>query len=265
MVLDKRAAADDDDHALCVLGEVHGGLAGRVRSPYDVNNLAFARQSFAGAAAVIDTGSLQTIDSGSFEPPPLHSRRDHQGVAGELVSVGQFNEAIGAFGSHADGLLRRQNFYTKTLRLHHRAPGQIGSTEPHGESKIVLDARAHASLTAGGFALNHHRVQALGRSINGSSQAGRASTHDGQVIKVGLGACPQTNPLGYVGWDTFQKLGAVREKYDRKTSGVGPQNFQETLGFRVIGGKLDVNPLIGNSVARQEISQLVGPGRPARP
>jgi hypothetical protein len=69
------------------------------------------------------------------------------------------------------------------------------AAEPGRTAKIVLDSRAHTSLTAGSFSLNHHRVQALGRSINGSGEAGWPSAYNCQVIEAGLGPSPQTNLL----------------------------------------------------------------------
>src|ERR1700675_1869618 len=104
-------------------------------------------------------------------------------MAGDLAPVRQFDYPVGPFGSDANGLLRREYLHSKTLGLHHSAPGQIPTTESHRKSKIILDARAHACLTAGSFLLYHYRMQALRRPIDGCRQASRTSAHDRQVVE----------------------------------------------------------------------------------
>ena len=233
----ERAAAHHDHHALRILREVHRRLARRICAAHDVNDFALAGQRFRGAAAVVNARALQPVDSRSLQPPPLHARRDHQRVAGDLVSVRQFDDAIRTFDSNADGFLRRQNLHSKALRLHHGAPRQIAAAEPRGKSEIVFDARTHSRLAARRFALDHHGVQALGRAIHSSGQARRASADNRQIVEVRLRARAQTQlfcatSAGYAsrsfvpsGKSTTGRLGRFRA-----------QSFQKPLGFRIVGG-----------------------------
>ena len=107
-------------------------------------------------------------------------------------------------------------------------------------------------------------MQAFRRAIDGSSQASRPSADDRQIVKIGLRASPQPNFLRDFRRHALQKLRPVREEHDRKAGGLRPQSLQKALGFRIVGGKLHVDPLIGNVVARQKIAQLIRPRRPAR-
>src|SRR5208337_3072512 len=68
----ERSAADEHDDAVRISGEIHGGLTGRVRATDDVDNFTLAGQCLGGATAVVDAGTLQSIDSGSVVAAPLH-------------------------------------------------------------------------------------------------------------------------------------------------------------------------------------------------
>src|SRR5713226_3869730 len=208
----ERVPADKNHDAFCVPGKIHSGLAGRIRAAYDVNDLALAGQCLGGAAAVVDSRALQLVNPRSFQPSPLYSARDHQGVAGDLIAVGQFNDAVRTLSSDANRLLRRQDFHSKTPRLHHGTTGEVSSTESGGKSKIVLDSRTHSRLTARSFALDHYRVQTLGSTVNSSRQTCRTSAHNCQVVKTGFGAGPQAHFLRHFSRYAVEQFRAIREE-----------------------------------------------------
>ena len=99
----------------------------------------------------------------------------------------------------ADGFLRRQNLHAEALRLHHRAPRKIAAAEARRKTEIIFDARTHSRLAAGRLPLDHHRVQAFRRSVNGGGQACRPSTDNRQIIEAGLRAGSQPHLLRNVG------------------------------------------------------------------
>src|ERR1700722_9251243 len=185
----ERISAHQHNDALGVAGEIHSCLTGGVCATDHINNLALAGQRFRSASTVIDSGALQPFDSRSFEFAPLHSAGDHQRVTGDFGIIGQLDEAIRSLGAHSDCFLRRQNFHAKSLRLYHGAPGQIVAAESRWESEIILDARTHARLSAGRFALNHHRMQALGSAIDSRCPTRRTTPDHGQIVKISLRAC----------------------------------------------------------------------------
>ena len=174
----ERFAAHKNNYALRVSGKVHGGLTGRVRAADHINDFTFAGERLGGATAIINSRTLQPVDTGSGEATPLDAGRDHQRVTRNLISIRQLNDSVRAFGTDADRFLR-QDLDPETLRLHDGAPGKIGAAETGRKSQIVFDAGTHPRLTAGRFALNHYGVQAFGSSVNGSGETSGASTHDG--------------------------------------------------------------------------------------
>ena len=265
MVLASDVAAHQDDHALGVLRKVHRGLPGRIRAAHHVHDLALAGQRLRRAAAVVNAGALQAVDSRSFQSPPLHARRDHQRVAGNLAAVRQLDNPVRPFDAHADRLLRRQDFHPETLRLHHRAARQVVAAETVRESQVVFDARTHSRLPARRFALDHHRVQSFRRAINGGRQSGRPSTHDRQIVEVGLRPRPQPDPSARPPPARCPAAWSRRET-------APPADWQRlrpsASSSRLVSGSLaesfDVNPLVRDMIARQEIPQLVGARRPPR-
>ena len=93
----QRVSAHQHDDALRILGKVHRRLAGGIRAAHHVDDFALAGERFGRAAAVVDARALQAVDSRRFQPPPLHSGRNHQRVAGNLVAIGQFDDPVGPF------------------------------------------------------------------------------------------------------------------------------------------------------------------------
>src|SRR5580704_7699877 len=159
-------------------GKVHRGLAGGICTANDVDNFALTRERLRGATAVVDPGALQLVDSRSFQAPPLHTGCEQQCMTRDLASIGQLDDSIGTFGTDAHGFLRCQDLDSKTLSLHDSASRKVTSAQPAWKSQIVFNARAHSCLSAGSFALDHHRLQAFRGPINSRSQAGGASSND---------------------------------------------------------------------------------------
>jgi len=84
------------------------------------------------------------------------------------VAVGQLNDAVRTFRPDADGFLRREDFYSKALGLHHRTPRQIAAAKAIREPKIVLNARGRTRLAAWRFRLNNQGFQPLAGTVNRS-------------------------------------------------------------------------------------------------
>src|SRR5215813_5905579 len=185
-------------------------------------------------------------------------------MARDFAPVCQLDNSVRAFGSYANCLLRRQDFYSEALGLYDRAPSQIAAAKPSWKAKVVLDSGAHACLAAGSFPLDHHRMQALGSSINSSSQSGRTPANDRQIVETGLRSRSQPNLLRHVSGYTLEKSSTIWENDDWKIGRLRTERFQQTLCLGIIGRKLDINPLIWNVIACQKIPQLIRSRRPAR-
>ena len=229
-----------------------------------VDDFTLAGQCFGSAATVVNSRALQAIDSGRRKSPPLHARRDHQRVAGNFVSIRQFNYAIRTFRANAHRFLRRQDFHAEPLRLDHRAAREIAAAQSHRESQIIFDARTHSGLAAGSFALNHYGVQALGGTIHGCRESRRAAADNRQIVEIRLGPRLQTNALRDVRRNALEQFGPIRKKHDRQARSLRTKYLEQTFRFWIVGRGFDIDPLIGNAIARQKIAKFVGLRRPAR-
>src|SRR5580704_2445275 len=225
----ERIASHKNDDPIRVSRKIHGGLTCRIRASHYVDGFALARERFGGTAAIVDACPLQSIDSRSFESPPLYTGRDQQRVAGDLVPIRQLNNPVGAFSAGAGRFQRRQNLHSKTHRLGDCAPSQVVPTEPGGKSQIILDARTHSCLASRRFALDHHRMQTFRSSVNRGRQARGTAADNREIVEVGLRACAQPNLLGDICWHALQKFCPVGKKYDGKIGGLRSQSLHQTL------------------------------------
>src|SRR5581483_1183071 len=179
----QRTAAHQHHYALCVRGAMHRCLAGGVGAADDIDIFTFARGGFGGAAAVVDARALQAVYAGNIETPPLNPGGDQQAVAADLAAVAETNIAVRTVGAHSGCLKRAENLYAKAAGLGDGAASQIRTAETRRESKIIFDARTQACLASRSLALDHHRAQTLGSTINSSGQSGRPSSNNRKIIE----------------------------------------------------------------------------------
>src|SRR5579863_644112 len=66
--------AHENNHPVSVLGKIHRSLTGGVRTADHVNDLTLARESFGRSTAVVNSSTLQSIDTRGIEAAPLDSR-----------------------------------------------------------------------------------------------------------------------------------------------------------------------------------------------
>src|ERR1700730_17573222 len=100
----------------------------RVRAAHHINDLALVGQRLHRATAIINSSTLQSVHPRRLQAAPLHSARNHERVAGDLVPIRQFNDSVGTFGSDAHSFLGSQDFYSETTSLNHSPPRQIAAT-----------------------------------------------------------------------------------------------------------------------------------------
>src|SRR6266487_1111483 len=172
---------------------MHRGLSGGIRASNGIDCFASTGYSFGGSTAVIDTRSLQAFDPGHVQGPPLHAHRKQERVAGNLETVGKFQETVGTFRSDAHSLLGSEDFHTESACLGHGAAGEIASAESGRKTEIVLDPGAEPCLAARCFAFDHHRAQALAGAVNSRSESSRAASDNGEVIEAGFRVSAQAD------------------------------------------------------------------------
>src|SRR5215472_7461855 len=89
--------AHQDHYLVGKLRKIDSRLARGVRSADYIDNFSPAGEGFGRAASVINARALELVDTRSIESPPLHSGRDQQRMTGNLASVSELDDPIGAF------------------------------------------------------------------------------------------------------------------------------------------------------------------------
>ena len=125
--------------------------------------------------------------------------------------------------------LRSDNLHAEALRLHHRAARQVAAAQTGRKAEIVFDARAQAGLSAGSFAIDHHRLQPFGRAIHRSRQTARAAADDGEVVELGVGARLQADLLGQLRRARLKHARAIGKQGQRQLGGIVADGSDELL------------------------------------
>ena len=132
---------------------------------------------------------------------------------------------------------------------------------PVGEAEVVLDPRALARLAAGRRALDEHRAQALGRAVDRRRQPGRAAADDRRGrrsrARPGWGGRAGSASSSGVG---ASSTAAVAQEHGREPVARDPREVEQLLRVLVA---LDLEPLVGDAVAGEEVAHLVGGAREA--
>src|SRR5215211_8495051 len=181
-----------------MVGEEHGGLAGRVRAPDHVNVLVLARERLCLGRTVVDTAAREAFDARCDQLPVGDAGRDDQGVARDLCTVGERHDTVGVLHAHRADLLGRQYLHLEPPRLVHRPPRQITAGKPCRKAEVVLDAAARSRLPAWRFALYEDRLQALRSSVDRGREAGWPSADYHKVVGPLPGMGLQPDLLGYL-------------------------------------------------------------------
>ena len=183
--------------------------------------------------------------------------RDDQRVGADLRAIGHAH-ADGSFaGSQLADLVSKQEIGAEALGLGGRAAGQILAGEAGREAEVVLDAGAHAGLTAGGMALDDGSAQPFRCAVDGRGQAGWSTADDDQVVDRDIERAAQAGLLGDGLERRVLEDRAVAEEQDRELARARAGQVEQLLGGGV--GR-DVEPLERDLVAGEEIAHVVGFG-----
>ena len=181
-------------------------------------------------------------------------------MAADLGAVGELDDLVVVLHAHAGDGLRPEQLGAEALGLGQGAAGELRAAEAVGKAQVVFDGRALAGLAAGRAALDHQRAQPFGRAINGRAQAGGAGAHDDEIVEGRAGAGAQPDFFGQLGGGGLEQVAAVGHQDDGQVGDGALKLFEQHAGL--IAG-LDVEPVIRDLIAGQEIFQVVGLGRPA--
>src|SRR5262249_19225979 len=159
-----------------------------------------------------------------------------------FLAVGELDELGAAFDAQAADLLRGKNFHAETASLCDGASSEIGAAKAGRKAEIIFDARAHAGLTAGSFALDHDRGKSFGRSVNGSREPRGSSAYDEEIIERCSCVGTQTEFCGKVGLRRIGKRGAVLKNGRGQRERFALGDFESLTHFFVAFSRFHIEP-----------------------
>ena len=106
------------------------------------------------------------------------------------MAINQTHDMLVTLACHAGRGLGEHHMRAEHPGLLTRPARELMPADAMGEAWIVPDHRAAARLAARDRFLQHDRLEAFGRGVDGSGQAGRPSPDDGDIAfaDVYLGA-----------------------------------------------------------------------------
>ena len=256
----ERRAAHEHDHLARAGGEEDRGLAGGVRAADDDHGLVRAGLGLDERGAVVDPLALQLGDPGRVEPPVGDAGGDQHAVAGELAAAGERDDALRSARLELVDLLDRQQLGAEAARLVVRAAGEVGAGEAVREAEVVLDPRALAGLAAGRLALHEHGAQPLGRAVHRRREPGRAAADDDQVVEVELGLGRDAEPRRELERRRRLEHRAVAQEHRGQPVRADAGDVEQPAR---LGVAVEVEPLVGDPVAGEQVARLVRGGREA--
>ena len=211
----------------------------------------------AARPAVVDAAPGQLVDAGRLEAPVLDAGGDDHAVRLDLASVGEHDGTGRAPLVDADDLAHGHHLGAEAPRLGRRPAGEIGAREADREAEVVLDPRALPGLPARGLRARPAPCAAPPRRRRPLRRAPPARRRRPPGRRRGPPArVVDADPLGHLAplaarWSSP----SVREHDDRQRR--GPRRRPPRAAARAFGLVCDVEPAVGDVVAREEVAQRV--------
>ena len=182
-------------------------------------------------------------------------------MAGELAAARERDDALRSARLELVDLLDRQQLGAEAARLVVRAAREVGAGEAVREAEVVLDPRALAGLAAGRLALHEHGAQPLGRAVHRRREPGRPAADDdrGRRSRARPGSRCRAASASSSGVGASSTAPSRRNiAGSRSAADAGDVEQPARLGVAV-----EVEPLVGDPVAGEQVARLVRGGREA--
>ena len=177
----------------------------------------------------------------------------------DVGAVREAHDARRAAPVEADGAARRQQLGAEAACLRRRPVREVGAREPGGEAEVVLDPRALSRLAAGRLPLDDDRPQALRRAVDRSSEPGRASADDDEVVERKIGPGLEPDALGDRRRVRPDERLAVREEHDGQLRASDRSGLEQARPLV----RLHLEPAIRHLAVREQVADALRVLRPA--
>jgi len=164
-----------------LLGEVDGGLSGRVAPADHDDVLAAADPGLELRGRVVHAGSFEPLEAVDGKASVAGAGGDDDGPAGDLALVGEGDDVEALLETERDRLGGAGEQCSEPLGLDGGASGQLPPGDSAGKTGVVLDARAGARLPAWPDGVQADGVEAFRRAVHRRRQPRGAGSHDDEV------------------------------------------------------------------------------------
>jgi hypothetical protein len=232
---------------------VQGRLAGRVPAADHDRVPAAQRRRLAPRRSVVDAGSDERLDRRIAEPAIGHAGRDQHGARAQLAPVGQRHDSVAALGGQGRHASHEDEVRAEDGGLAERSHRELLAADSPREAEVVADHRGRAGLTARSLALDHDRLEALGRRGDRRGEPRRPRTDDREVVATLPGPGPHAERLHELRVRRPDEHAPVEEDDHRRSlradAGVGERPLSGR-GVRSVKGVRDTVPV-------EQVAQLV--------
>src|SRR5439155_23658028 len=132
-------ATREDVHASCVSRQRHDGLPSRVAGAHDDDLLVATELRFRVRRGIVDAGAFELAETRYIEPAILDTRRDKDGLAADLRTVGECDDANAGVDPETLHEAGHGDARTKFLRLKQCVAHEFRPGYAQGETEVVLD------------------------------------------------------------------------------------------------------------------------------
>ena len=189
-----------------------------------------------------------------------HAGGGQHGSRDDLAAVGEREALVSRVDRHPGHFERREKLGAEPLRLRHRAACQLAAADAGRKPEIVLDPGtacppvrpARAGRAAASAALPMRRTPPP-RGRPDRRRRSRGRTHRRRPRAIGRGARPPGAAPGCAARDPSSKNSAGSSSAPTPAASSRP---------RASGSRVDVEPAIGDEIAREEILDRVRSRRP---
>ena len=189
----------------------------------------------------------------------LHAGRGQHRPRDDLAAVAERQVLVSRVDGHAGHLERHEQLGAKPLRLRHGAPRQLAAADAGWKPEIVLDPRAAARLPAGRVPIEQQRPQPFRRAVDRRREARRTGADNHEVVEIERGRQRSAEALGHLTWLGVAQRRPILEEQRRQVADADPGRVEQASRVRIAR---DVEPAIGDEIAREKVLDLVRARRP---
>src|SRR5216684_1637630 len=182
----KLALPHHHDDPVGPIGQVDGGLPGRVTGANDHDRFPFAELRFHRRREVVDPGAVELRQIFDRQPAVFRPGGDDDRSRADPRAVVDLDGEWSLVATNAHCGFGDQQLRAEFLRLRERTCGELLTGDAGRKSEVVFDAHAGAGLTARLVRFDHQHVETFRRRVHRGAKSGWSRTDDHNITYVAL-------------------------------------------------------------------------------